>query len=95
MNALATPFRQMVDRKLWPLAILLIAAIAAVPMLLKKEQSVPAPPQNARCNRQETGRSAASGVTRCSRIWTGSSQAGSEVLTKSVWPTRKATVIVA
>lgn len=44
MNALVTPFRQMVDRKLWPLAILLIAALAAVPMLLKKEQTVPAPP---------------------------------------------------
>jgi len=39
MNALLTPFRQLVDRKLWPLAILLIAALAAVPMLLAKGDS--------------------------------------------------------
>jgi hypothetical protein len=45
MNALSMPFRQLVDRKLWPLAILLIAALAAVPMLLAKEDtSVPTPP---------------------------------------------------
>ena len=37
MNALLTPFRQLVDRKLWPLAILLIAALAAVPVLLSKD----------------------------------------------------------
>ena len=45
MNAVLTPFRQLVDRKLWPLAILLIAALVAVPMLLAKEDStVPAGP---------------------------------------------------
>jgi hypothetical protein len=42
MNALVMPFRQLVDRKLWPLAILLIAAIAAVPMLLGKDDAAPA-----------------------------------------------------
>lgn len=41
MNALLMPFRQLVDRKLWPLAILLIAAIAAVPMLLSKDDVAP------------------------------------------------------
>jgi hypothetical protein len=44
MNAVTMPFRQLVDRKLWPLAILLLAALVAVPMLLaKKDASVPAP----------------------------------------------------
>lgn len=44
MNALVTPFRQLVDRKLWPLAILLVAALAALPMVLgKDEPPVPAP----------------------------------------------------
>lgn len=44
MNALSVPFRQLVDRKLWPLAILLIAALAAVPMLLSKDDAAPIPP---------------------------------------------------
>jgi hypothetical protein len=39
MNALLTPFRQLVDRKLWPLAILLIAALVAVPMLLASDDA--------------------------------------------------------
>ena len=39
MNAVLTPFRQLVDRKLWPLAILLIAALAAVPVLLAKDDA--------------------------------------------------------
>jgi hypothetical protein len=37
MNALTAPFRQLVERKLWPLAILLIAALAAVPVLLARD----------------------------------------------------------
>ncbi|MEA3166071.1 MAG: hypothetical protein QOJ26_940, partial [Thermoplasmata archaeon] len=45
MNALSMPFRQLVDRKLWPLAILLIAALVAVPMLLAKDDAAtPLPP---------------------------------------------------
>ena len=44
MNAVLTPFRQLVDRKLWPLAILLIAALAAVPFLLAKDDAPPAVP---------------------------------------------------
>jgi hypothetical protein len=48
MNALAMPFRQLVERKLWPLAILLLAALVAVPMLLaSKDAGVPAPPAGA------------------------------------------------
>ena len=44
MNALVTPFRQLVDRKLWPLAILLIVALAAVPMLLASKDETPVAP---------------------------------------------------
>ena len=44
MNALLMPFRQLVDRKLWPLAILLVAALAAVPMLLAKDDPAPVTP---------------------------------------------------
>jgi hypothetical protein len=40
MNAIAVPFRQLVERRLWPLAALLVAALVAVPMLLSKD---PAP----------------------------------------------------
>jgi hypothetical protein len=48
MNALAMPFKQLVERKLWPLAILLLAALVAVPMLLaSKDAGVPAPPAGA------------------------------------------------
>jgi hypothetical protein len=43
MNAIAAPFKQLVERRLWPLAVLLVAAIAAVPMLLSKEPAPPAP----------------------------------------------------
>lgn len=42
MSALAAPFRQLVERRLWPLAVLLLAAAAAVPMLLSREAKVPA-----------------------------------------------------
>ena len=40
MNDIAVPFRQLVERRLWPLAVLLVAALVAVPMLLSKD---PAP----------------------------------------------------
>jgi hypothetical protein len=40
MNVIAVPFRQLVERRLWPLAALLVAALVAVPMLLSKD---PAP----------------------------------------------------
>ena len=37
----AVPFRQLVERRLWPLAVLLVAALVAVPMLLSKEPATP------------------------------------------------------
>lgn len=37
MTALAVPFRQLVERRLWPLALLLLVALAAVPMMLAKD----------------------------------------------------------
>jgi hypothetical protein len=36
---LADPFKQLMDRRLWPLALLLVAALVAVPMVLKKSDS--------------------------------------------------------
>jgi hypothetical protein len=43
MNAITDIWRQLVRRRLWPVAILLVAGLAAVPMLLAKEPE-PAPP---------------------------------------------------
>ena len=45
MSAFAVPFRQLVERRLWPLAVLLIAALVAVPVLLAKgeEPVIPGP----------------------------------------------------
>jgi hypothetical protein len=37
MNVLTTTWRQLVSRRLWPVALLLVAAIVAVPVLLKKD----------------------------------------------------------
>ncbi len=39
MNALTDPFKQLVERRLWPVALLLIAALVAVPLLLVKKDS--------------------------------------------------------
>ncbi len=36
MNALGDPFRQLMERKLWPIALVLVAALVAVPLLLSK-----------------------------------------------------------
>jgi hypothetical protein len=43
MNALADPFKQLVDRRLWPIALLLVAALVAVPFLLSKDPEVSQP----------------------------------------------------
>jgi len=43
MKQLALPFKQLVDRKLWPLAVLLVAALVAVPTLLGKDPETPPP----------------------------------------------------
>jgi hypothetical protein len=43
MNAITTTWRQLVRRRLWPVAVLLLAALVAVPVLLAREPAVPAP----------------------------------------------------
>jgi hypothetical protein len=44
MNAVKSTWSQLVSRRLWPVAILLVAALAAVPFLLAKQPEVPVPP---------------------------------------------------
>ncbi len=44
MNAVTSIWRQLVRRRLWPVAILLLAALAAVPVLLAREPEVPVLP---------------------------------------------------
>jgi hypothetical protein len=45
MNVLTTTWRQLVRHRLWPVAVLLVAALAAVPVLLSKDAApVPAAP---------------------------------------------------
>jgi hypothetical protein len=45
MNVLTTTWRQLVRRRLWPVALLLLAALAAVPVLLARDAApVPTPP---------------------------------------------------
>jgi hypothetical protein len=43
MNVLADPFKQLVERKLWPVALLLVAALVAIPVLLTKKADDSAP----------------------------------------------------
>jgi hypothetical protein len=45
MNVLTTTWRQLVRRRLWPVAILLVAALAAVPVLLSREPAPVTPPE--------------------------------------------------
>ncbi len=48
MNGLAGPFQQLIDRKLWPIAVGLVLALIAVPILLKSDESAaPLPPSAA------------------------------------------------
>ena len=42
LSVLAVPFRQLVERRLWPLAVLLVLALAAVVVLLRQD-AAPAP----------------------------------------------------
>jgi hypothetical protein len=44
MTIITTTWRQLVRRRLWPVALLLVAALAAIPVLLAQEPEVPAPP---------------------------------------------------
>jgi hypothetical protein len=43
MNAITSTWRQLVRRRLWPVALLLLGALAAVPVLLAREPAVPEP----------------------------------------------------
>ena len=43
MNAVNTIWRQLVRSKLWPVALLLLAALVAIPMLLAREPAAPEP----------------------------------------------------
>jgi hypothetical protein len=43
MNVFADTWRQLVQRRLWPVAVLLLAALVAVPVLLAKDPAAPAP----------------------------------------------------
>ena len=48
MNVLTTTWQQLVRRRLWPVAVLLVAALAAVPVLLARDPApVPEPATNA------------------------------------------------
>jgi hypothetical protein len=44
MNAVKSTWRQLVRRRLWPVAVLLVAALAAVPVVLAREPEAPVPP---------------------------------------------------
>jgi hypothetical protein len=44
MNPIAETWRQLVRRRLWPVAVLLLAGLVAVPMVLAKEPAPVAPP---------------------------------------------------
>jgi hypothetical protein len=43
MNVFADTWRQLVQRRLWPVAVLLLAALVAVPVVLAKDPAAPAP----------------------------------------------------
>jgi hypothetical protein len=43
MNVVTTTWRQLVRKKLWPVAVLLLAALVAVPVLLAREPDAPEP----------------------------------------------------
>ena len=44
MNAVKSIWRQLVRRRLWPVAVLLVAALAAVPVVLARSPEAPVPP---------------------------------------------------
>ena len=44
MNAVKSTWRQLVRRRLWPVAVLLVAALAAVPVMLARSPEAPVPP---------------------------------------------------
>jgi hypothetical protein len=53
MKMLTDTWRALVKRKLWPVAVLLLAALVAVPLTLAKTPEVQAPPANAVAEQEE------------------------------------------
>ena len=53
MNLITDPFRGLVRKKLWPFALLLVAALVAVPFALAKDPEAPLPP--AQSGKKEEG----------------------------------------
>lgn len=53
MNLITDTWRGLVQRKLWPVALLLVAAVVAVPLTLAKEPEVEPVPANAVANADE------------------------------------------
>jgi hypothetical protein len=47
MNVLTTTWRQLVRRRLWPVAVLLLAALVAVPVMLARDPAPVTPPEPA------------------------------------------------
>jgi hypothetical protein len=58
MSALTNVWRQLVQRRLWPVAILLIAAVAAVPLALAEEPEPAAPVADTTATDDASGESA-------------------------------------
>jgi hypothetical protein len=55
MNAITETWRQLVRRKLWPLALLLVGGLVAVPLLLAKDPATPVPTPVAHVGSDATG----------------------------------------
>jgi hypothetical protein len=53
MNALTDPFKALWQRKLWPVAVLLVGALVAVPVVLAEEPTPAAPPASAQAKTDE------------------------------------------
>ena len=53
MNALLDPFKSLWQRKLWPVAVLLVGALVAVPMVLANEPISATPPANAQAKAED------------------------------------------
>src|SRR3954447_2377247 len=47
MNVLTQTWRQLVRRRLWPVALLLVAALVAIPVVLAKPATIPPAPADA------------------------------------------------
>jgi len=55
MNVILEPFKALWQRKLWPVAVLLVAALVAVPKVLAKNPEVTVAPANAQAAKADAG----------------------------------------